>query len=400
MGARLISSAIWVLLLIIPPVRLLIERMSQFLWPAAQPFSALSQLHSRWVPFTVVVALGYLATCGIFHFVLREFDVWGDTRGTPTLRGPAIGVTVAWIVLTALVGSLTVPLSLVAILVILPFLGTDQAAPSPTPPPAPSPTPTPPEPLPGLPDDPSPPEPTPDAPDPAPPSDEDKDKEGEWLHRSYSWLFNEEPYRKAGRNHRFSLRLSIRKSHYDELRERNHRVPRDEKVELVNEQLDHERISELAAKIRQISEEEGFDELAEIHLAMAFTLSMEYAYDDEVYGREYPKFPVEMLADKEGDCTDFSAVCGALLYRLGHETAYVLMDFPHEEAGHAALGVHPPVPHSGSYLQKQGNTDQKYYYCEVTPSTSTTTSTSTSVQWWLGKDLPDRAQNFKVYPIG
>ncbi|MFB6272827.1 MAG: hypothetical protein ABEL51_08050 [Salinibacter sp.] len=400
MSARLISSILWLPLLIIPPLRLGIERLSQFLWPTVQPFTALAELHSRWVPFVVLTGLGYLATYAICRFVLAEFDVLGDLGGTPTLRGPALGATVTWVVLVALVGQLTVPLSLVAVLTVLPFLGPEETT-TPSSPPEPSPTPSPPEPLPEPPDDPSPPESTPDSPEPSPsPSEEESDKEDEWLHRSYSWLFNEEPYRKAGRTHRFSLQLSIRKSHYQELRERNHRVPRDQKVELVNEQLDHERISELAAKIRQIAEDEGLDELGEIHLAMAFTLSMSYAYDDEVYGREYPKFPVEMLADKEGDCTDFSAVCGALLYRLGHDTAYVLMGFPDQEAGHAALGVRPPVPHWGSYLQKQGNPDEKYYYCEVTPSSSATTSTTTGVQWWLGKDLPDGAQNFKVYPIG
>lgn len=391
MNARLLSSVIWVILLIVPPLRLLVEGLSVLLWPSIEPFTTLAELHPRWVPFVVIVVLGYVVTYGICAFILKELrkasPLFSQADGGPTLKTPAVVVTASWVILAAVLGALTVPLFLIALLVPVAFVGLPEA--SPVVPPEPLPLPVPPAPLPEV------------TLEHEMPEGMTEDTEDEtYYYRFFTWLFNEEPYRKSGQTHRFELQVPIPKDIYEDLMSRDHTVTSDaDYVEFANVQLDDETISYVAKQLRNLAVQNGFDELAEIHLAMAYTLCMPYAFDDLEYGRNYPKFPVEMLVDKRGDCEDFSILCGVLLHRLGHRVALLLMDFSHLDHGHAALGVVPPMPIEGDAIYSR-EMEAELFYCEVTPALGATTETTTNGQWWLGMSIPERIQDLKVYPIG
>ncbi len=92
---------------------------------------------------------------------------------------------------------------------------------------------------------------------------------------------------------------------------------------------------------------------------------------------EYPKYPLETLIERSGDCEDFSITGAALLYVLGYEVA--LLHLP----GHMALGIAGPGDFSGFSIEYNG---KQYYYCEMTaPNTP------------IG-DIPP-AQILDVFPI-
>lgn len=384
---RPLASLLWAAVLLVPPARAAARELASFLWPNVEPFVSIASLSRDWVPFTVFLAIGYVATAWGSTALARHGPP-GVVRlfrrgGGPSLRGPALAVTAGWVVLAIVTGQITYPLLLVALLVVVAFVQDRPADVLPAP--APLPLPTPPAPLPSL-------------------SDEerilkDADERDRFL-RFYRWLFNEEPYHAAGRTHRFACGVAVPRALYDELRARDHAVvsPADY-VGFAEAQLDDERIAALASRLRRLAEENSFDELDEIHLVMAFTLSLSYAFDEPEHGGEYPRYPVEMLVDKRGDCEDFSILCGTLLARLGHRVAIVIMDIVGTDSGHAALGVVPPEHLEGAKLYCEAF-GREVYYCEVTPRHDATTAETTATQWWLGMEPPKTATNFQVFAIG
>jgi len=238
MNGRLISSAIWVPLLLTPPTRLLIEELSGLLWPTVQPFTAIRLFQPRWIPFITFVVLGYVGVLLLSRFVLREFSSMDDPRvrhGAASFRGAATLVTAAWVVIALMTSQLTIPLFLVAVMAVIPFIGVAPTAPSP-PEPSPLPPPQPPEPLPDFPDP---------SPVPSPSPAEDEEDQSSQYHRTYTWLYNDEPYRKSGRTRKFSVELSIEKSVYEEILDYDHTVRSSaDYVEFANSQIYHETVAE------------------------------------------------------------------------------------------------------------------------------------------------------------
>lgn len=72
---------------------------------------------------------------------------------------------------------------------------------------------------------------------------------------------------------------------------------------------------------------------------------------------EYPKYPVETLAEGKGDCEDYAILAAAILKVMGCEAALLFVP------GHAALGVAGVEGVTGVYAEKDG---LRYYYCEMT----------------------------------
>lgn len=374
MTGRLFGALVWVVVLLAPPLRRALWFGAVFLWPSRLFGENRVGISILAVTLTV---LGFLVTVRLADRAISSLRQRSDPED-PLLRahgGDGIApvgilVTAVWALVAASLGTFDLALAGVAVLVVVGLAGGKEVAVFPTPLPALIPQPIP-APLPHG---------------------------GDTIECSFTWHFNEEPYRKSGREHVFSASVSVPRSVYEHFKSQSHAVTDDASfVQFVNAELGDEIVLGLASRLRQLVLEHGFDGLGEIHLTMAFTLSIAYASDDEEYGCEYPKYPVETVVEKRGDCEDHAILCGALLHTLGHRCGLVLMSIE-EEIGHAALVVEAPEPVEGVsfYVREMG---AHMFYCEVTPGGSTT-QTTTAVQWWLGMEPPPQAHNFRIFPIG
>lgn len=81
-----------------------------------------------------------------------------------------------------------------------------------------------------------------------------------------------------------------------------------------------------------------------------------YKTDPYNYGYDYPRYPIETLHEKKGDCEDKSCLLTALLKTLGHDA--VLLEFK----DHMSVGV-AGNDLDGSAYELNG---KKYYYTETT----------------------------------
>ena len=382
MTARLLSSFLWIGILLVPPVRFLLVQFALFVWPNVEPFTKIGNPSAPQVPLIVSVLIGYALTTYLAQRFLipRLRAALSDSSrseemdlGTPGFPWPlALLVTLAWLGAVIIEGSAQLYHLLVAGLVMAGIAGQ-----KPQPRPSPQPTPRP-------------------APEPVDEDDYPEDSEDDqFYYRAYQWHFNEEPYRKTGKTHLLNLSLRIPKEIYKNYKARPRNIhSNSDYVRFINEELQDDVVSPLTEKIRSLSRSHGFDDLAEIHLAMAFTLSFDYARDID---GDYPNYPVETLVEKKGDCEDHANLCGALFHNLGLESALVLMDTG-PKVGHAALAVEAPIAIPGASFTSR-RTGRDLFYCEVTPASNSTTKDSTNVQWWLGMAPMEGATGFTLWEI-
>jgi hypothetical protein len=93
---------------------------------------------------------------------------------------------------------------------------------------------------------------------------------------------------------------------------------------------------------------------------MAMVQQMEYTSDSVTTGfDEYPRYPVETVVDRGGDCEDTSLLMAALLKQLGYGT--VILKLPNK--AHVAVGVKGDESIEDSYVTYNGD---RYYYLETT----------------------------------
>jgi len=378
-NVRAVCSLLWVLLLLIPPVRYSLEAFAIFVWPSIAPFSYASHVQAFPVPFMVLIVVGYLLTLAALLFLARNTEGFARCLSGPgqssLFNVTALAGTLAWLAILALLGQAAHYHFVIAFLVVIAFIPIHETTPAPPPQPPPV---------------------SPGEEEPEPGDSEDATS----FNRTYSWLFKVEPYRVSSPERRFSISLSIPRKDYEDLRGRDHHVSgQQDFVKFANAQLGDGTVKTVSSRLREICRKNGYDQLAEIHLTMSFTLSMSYVSDAVEHAKEYPKFPVEMLVDKKGDCEDFSILCSTLLRTLGYRTAIILMSIAGKPHGHAAMGIVSPsaipVPGFEIYSPAMGT---NVTYCEVTPSFETT-KTTTRVQWWMGMPPSEEAHDFKVYPL-
>ncbi|MBN1860816.1 MAG: hypothetical protein JW840_05070 [Candidatus Thermoplasmatota archaeon] len=121
-------------------------------------------------------------------------------------------------------------------------------------------------------------------------------------------------------------------------------------------------------------------ETEKINFVASFVQSIEYKNDDpENTSYEYPRYPLETLKEKRGDCEDKAILTAALLGILEYNVS--LIRLPH----HMAVGVHlnESLPGYSFYVDQ-------YYYLETT-----------TLHMTLGRVPPEYEgiSNVTVYPI-
>ncbi len=175
--------------------------------------------------------------------------------------------------------------------------------------------------------------------------------------------------------------LPIPMSLYVEYSERARPSSWNEWIQMAKDPDDDHYIDQMIQGINEAAMKKGFTEKEKVNFVIAFVQSLPYTEDD-VAARwdEYPRYPVETLFDRGGDCEDTSILVAALLDRLGYDVALLILD----DEDHAAVGVSIKGMH-GTYYEYEG---KKYFYLETTGD-----------GWKIG-EMPDFEDTYAyIYPL-
>ncbi|WP_135533689.1 hypothetical protein [Halostella pelagica] len=128
----------------------------------------------------------------------------------------------------------------------------------------------------------------------------------------------------------------------------------------VSDRFDDRYIKSLASEFEEYGEQNNLSDREVVDHAIAFVQDLEYTKDKVSTGYdEYPKYPVETLYDKGGDCEDTCILLSSLLDQMGYATVLLVL----RNENHMALGVAGDESIEGSYYDHDG---RQYYYVETT----------------------------------
>ncbi|MBS1263700.1 MAG: hypothetical protein MAG715_00889 [Methanonatronarchaeales archaeon] len=148
----------------------------------------------------------------------------------------------------------------------------------------------------------------------------------------------------------------------------------------VTDPHDDEAIASIAGEIQDVAAEADFSERETVDYAISFVQSLEYTPDDVTTGfDDYPRYPVETLVARGGDCEDSSVLMASILGEMGYGVVLIVLP------GHVAVGVKGQgLP--GHYYSYGG---ERYYYLETTGE-----------GWGVG-ELPEvyRGEKAEVIPL-
>lgn len=153
-------------------------------------------------------------------------------------------------------------------------------------------------------------------------------------------------------------------------------------VDMINDPYDDFYITSMVQKINEAAIRESFKESEKVNFVIAFVQSLPYTEDDVTTDwNEYPRYPIETLFDRGGDCEDTSILVAALLDRLGYDVCLLILD----NENHCAVGVAIEGVY-GTYYEHEG---EQYFYLETTGE-----------GWEIG-DIPPNFTDTRayIYPI-
>jgi hypothetical protein len=132
----------------------------------------------------------------------------------------------------------------------------------------------------------------------------------------------------------------------------------------------------LASSFERGAIKEGLSKDETPYLAIAFVQSFPYVTDSASSGYdEYPRYPMETLVERKGDCEDTAILTATLLRKLNYDVALIFLP------NHCAVGIWGEDDMEGVYYTVQG---KRYYYLETT-----------DIGWNVG-ELPDMYKNQKA----
>ena len=198
------------------------------------------------------------------------------------------------------------------------------------------------------------------------------------LPRNYKWRYD-------GRN--WSLTIQIPRYLYDYYKGMERAPVEDYSIYVTHPKDDNDLINPLAAELKRLAVERGYDSQKTVNFVASFTQNLAYIEDDE---GEYPNYPVETLINKGGDCEDTAILTAALLQSMGYDAVLIRFTSQIEgEAGHMAVGVAVAGVSGGRSYSYDG---KNYYYLETTSP------------WSLGEIPPEILSKYKgladgIYPL-
>lgn len=167
---------------------------------------------------------------------------------------------------------------------------------------------------------------------------------------------------------------SIPKSTYNYYKNLDHRS-RDY-AKYISDEGSKKYLSGLADTFRDAGSAKGYSASENARNVVAFVQSLPYTSDSVTTGYdEYPRYPVETLVDKGGDCEDSALLTAGILKEMRFGVVLLLLPT------HMAVGVVCEEGMTGTYYTYKGS---KYYYLETTAS-----------GWNIG-EIPTEFKNTKV----
>ena len=183
----------------------------------------------------------------------------------------------------------------------------------------------------------------------------------------YTWVYG---------NSDWTWELDIPRSVYEMYKS----IPRSPTIDYsvyITHPYDDEYINTLSKKIKQAADLKGYDEFQTVEFATTFIQNLEYTNDSVTSTfDEYPRYPIETLFNKGGDCEDTSILLASILRSMGDGVVLI------ELSNHCAVGVSGGDTLHGTYWEYDGG---KYFYIETTNS-----------GWGIG-ELPDVYRNASAY---
>lgn len=136
----------------------------------------------------------------------------------------------------------------------------------------------------------------------------------------------------------------------------------------VSDRLDKYLIDSIVSSFEEYGEEYNRSERQIIEHMMSFVQNLEYTTDEAGTGwNDYPKYPLETLVQREGDCEDTAILMANLLRNYGYETKliYATGEMTDDDAGgHMAVGIKGEDDVSGTYYEDDEG--DRYYFIETT----------------------------------
>ena len=133
----------------------------------------------------------------------------------------------------------------------------------------------------------------------------------------------------------------------------------------VTDPKDDEYLDMLSAKLTDAKVKSGWS--GKVDFVLSFVQSLRYEPDNLTGYDEYPRYPLETLAEGGGDCEDTSILFAAIIRQMGYGAALLRFDSAHHMA--AAVSIRRDVVENWNteypltYFEKDG---RLYAYCETT----------------------------------
>lgn len=205
----------------------------------------------------------------------------------------------------------------------------------------------------------------------------------------YTWEFPTRPglgRRMPGA--RFFMELPISKQRYIQYHQRPRELNPKEFDTYVTVSIPE--IEALTDQLRQLGQAQHYSAYDQLCNTLAF-VQQTIRYTDDLSPQtgkliEYPKYPLETLVEKKGDCEDQSILAAALLAALGYKVALLILPV------HVALGVAGFDDKPGSRVMHPA-TGLRYLYTETTAPN------------WLPGEVPPQFRSylasgqFEILPV-
>jgi len=150
----------------------------------------------------------------------------------------------------------------------------------------------------------------------------------------------------------------------------------DEYVNYIDDPINDKYIEMIVENLDTIAGKRDYTDGERVREAIAFCQSFEYETDNDTTDHmEWPKYPVELLYDRTGDCEDSAILMVGILRKMGYGCALIKFD------DHIAVGLKGDDSLNGSYYDYEG---EKYYYVETT-----------NKGWYIG-EIPDEYKNLEA----
>jgi len=158
-----------------------------------------------------------------------------------------------------------------------------------------------------------------------------------------------------------------------------------EYVAMATDPDDDTTIDAVVGYLDAVAASEGIADREKAELALAFVQSFAYISDNVTVALdEYPRYPVETLFDREGDCEDTSILLAAILNEMDYDVALLLF----EQFDHIGLVINMPEGcemYGNSWIYE----GRRYWYLD--------TAGKRSIGWC--PEPYDKASAY-VYPVG